>query len=173
MFIEWSDDLKIGIESIDEEHRLLILEFEKLYTLMRQGKGHSFFEELLDFLEMYIEKHIVNEEEIQRIIGYDQQEEHKMVHQMFREKVNSIVEEHKGKAVTDHDLLEINRFLHNWLSNHILVEDMKIGEFYSNLSEEEKTRIEGEIAGDSAEVPEAEEAIEVEEEPEVEDEISE
>lgn len=146
MFIEWSDKLKIGIESIDEEHRLLIEEFEQLYNLMREGKGHSFFDELLDFLETYIEKHVVNEERIQEIMGYDKSEEHKMIHQMFKAQVNSIINEHQGKDVTDHDLLEINRFLHSWLSNHILVEDMKIGEFYTRLPSEDKARIQAAMA---------------------------
>ena len=29
MFIEWNDDLKIGIDEIDEQHKRIIEEFEK------------------------------------------------------------------------------------------------------------------------------------------------
>ncbi len=128
----WQKDYEIGIEEIDAEHKMIIDSYEKLYTYMKAGKGHSYYQEIVGFLEKYVNEHFAHEEAFQERINYDNKEEHKAYHIEFKEKIGQIIKDHNEKAATDMDLIRINLFLKDWLLQHILVEDAKIGLFIKN-----------------------------------------
>lgn len=135
MAIKWSEKYRIGIDQIDEEHQEIFEEFEKLYVLMRVGAGHSFYNEVLEFLNDYIETHLKHEEDYQLSIDYPDYELHKASHDEFRNNVIQLKEDHRMKKITNADLITLNSFLQTWLVKHILVEDMKIAAFLENLKE--------------------------------------
>lgn len=126
--LEWSSDFEIGIESIDQEHRAIIENYCKLYNLMKSGKGHTFYAELLEFLTDYVDVHFKNEEWYQNEIGYDQIEAHKAKHEFFREKISAFIRE-GNQAVSNADLIKLNLFVKDWLIRHIYLEDKKIADF--------------------------------------------
>ena len=126
--LEWGTAFEIGIESIDDEHKAIIENYGKLYELMRSGKGHSFYNELLDFLTDYIEVHFENEEKFQREIGYDQYEAHKAKHDFFKEKIGDFIRA-SDQSVSNADLIKLNLFVKDWLIRHIYLEDKKIADF--------------------------------------------
>lgn len=128
--LTWSSEYEIGIEEIDTEHKLIIDNYEKLYTHMKSGKGHEYYKEIVKFMEMYINEHFAHEEALQKRINYVSQSEHKGYHDEFKSKVQNIIDSHDEKQVTNMDLIKINLFLKDWILHHILVEDTKIGEFY-------------------------------------------
>lgn len=128
MFIEWKKEYEIGVESIDAEHKSIIDEFEKLYEKMRVGEGHQIYGELVAFLEDYVNTHLEHEEAYQREVAYTGYEAHKAKHDEFR----LIVEELKTNSldqVSNLELIRINQIMKDWLINHILEEDMAIGDF--------------------------------------------
>lgn len=126
--LEWGTTFEIGIESIDDEHKAIIENYGKLYELMKSGKGHSFYSELLDFLTDYIEVHFENEEKFQREIGYDQYEAHKAKHDFFKEKIGDFIRA-SDQSVSNADLIKLNLFVKDWLIRHIYLEDKKIADF--------------------------------------------
>jgi hemerythrin len=130
---------EIGIESIDKEHKEMIDAFEELYNRMHKGLGHKYYDELLAFLDKYIDNHFVNEEKFQEEIDYPDLEEHKKLHEEFKETILAIEEKHKNKEVSDKDLIEINLTIKEWLVEHILIEDRKIGEFVKEKEEEKES----------------------------------
>lgn len=125
----WSDEFKVGIKEIDDEHKMIVDHFEKLYTLMSEGKGHQYFEELLEFLEFYIDTHFSHEEDFHAKIQYDLIQEHKALHLTFTDKIRSIIKDKKTHTVTNTDLIHMNIFIKQWLMHHILVEDKKVANF--------------------------------------------
>lgn len=127
--MQWSEEYRIGIDEIDDEHRSIIERFEKLYQLMRQGRGHEYYRDLANFLDEYVHVHLVHEEKLQEDIGYDERESHLRHHDDFRRQVRQIVANSDERIATNEDLVRINLFIGNWLRYHILVEDMKIGAF--------------------------------------------
>lgn len=127
----WNASFEIGIAAIDEEHRAIVENFEKLYLLMMSGHGHEFYAELLSFLRQYIETHFANEEAFQKSIGYDHLDEHVKRHQFFKEKILSMVDA-QTSPISNADLIKLNLFIKDWLIQHILNEDKKLGEFYKN-----------------------------------------
>lgn len=133
--LRWSDGLRIGIDEIDEEHYDIITYFEKLYSLMREGQGHDFYQELIGFLESYVSVHFDHEERLQREVGYDGLEAHMLLHAEFRQQAIDIIAQHRYQTVTNADLIQINLFVKNWLREHIMIEDMKIGAFLRRQAE--------------------------------------
>lgn len=129
--LTWNSSFEIGIPAIDGEHRAIVENFEKLYLLMMSGQGHDFYAELLDFLTHYIDTHFANEEAFQKSIGYDHMDQHMKRHQFFREKIQSLIDEQKS-PISNTDLIKLNLFIKDWLIQHILNEDKKLGEFYKN-----------------------------------------
>lgn len=125
----WDDSLSVRDDTIDQEHQMIIEKFSVLYNYMKQGLGHNYYHELLDFLQYYIETHFEHEETYQESILYPLRLEHKKLHQNFIEQVQSIIREGQNKTVTNDDLIKISLFLKNWLVHHILTEDTKISEF--------------------------------------------
>ena len=73
--LEWQPAFETGITAIDDEHKGIIMQYQKLYQMMKYGKGHSFYEELLIFLSNYISTHFAYEENFQKEIGYPQMHE--------------------------------------------------------------------------------------------------
>lgn len=128
--IGWSKDYEIGINIIDEEHKEIIEEFEKLYSLMREGKGHNFYNELIAFLERYINDHFEHEEAFQDSIDYPKKEEHYQKHLEFKQKVEDLKAKYNKEMATNYELIQVNLMVKDWLLQHILVEDMKLGEYY-------------------------------------------
>lgn len=127
--LAWQDELSVQDSTIDQEHKMIIEKFNHLYTLMKSGKGHKYYPQLLDFLNHYIETHFTNEEALQVSIGFPLYEEHKMLHKAFTNQIKTIIDHHDPKNVSNQALIAINLFLKNWLLHHILTEDVKISHF--------------------------------------------
>lgn len=127
--LSWFKDYSIGVKEIDLEHKELVEVYQRLYFLMKKGKGFEFYNEIVKFLQKYINNHFKNEEILQRKIGYNRYKEHHKIHEDFKESLRKIIAEHESKEIINEDLIQINLFLKDWLMHHILVEDHKIGEF--------------------------------------------
>lgn len=127
--LSWFKDFSVGIKEIDVAHKELFEVYQRLYQLMKKGKGVEFYNEIVKFLQKYINNHFMNEEALQQKIGYKFYEEHHKIHEDFKESLRKIIAEHQSKEITNKDLIKINLFLKDWLMHHILIEDHKIGEF--------------------------------------------
>lgn len=129
--LKWCKDYEIGIDAIDKEHKDIIEHFEKLYLLMKEGKGKEYYNDIIRFLNDYVEVHFSNEEKLQKSMNYDKYNEHKKLHDEFRSHVSEYIEKTDWHTISNKDLLSLNLFLKEWLINHIMVEDKKLGVFYN------------------------------------------
>lgn len=145
--IEWNDAFKVGHEIIDREHKEIMDNFARLYKLMREGRGHEYYSDLLFFLKEYINNHFDHEEHLLQEIGYDKIVGHKALHKRFTDKVKEIIDTHQAESVGDMELIQINLFIKKWLVHHILIEDRKIG-IFMGLYEKDTALSLPEIIGD-------------------------
>ncbi len=134
--LKWIRDFEIGVEQIDDEHREIIYNFNKLYSLMKAGKGHDYYVELLFFLKSYIVTHFAHEEKIQKDNGYPEYEQHRNLHMQFSSEVMTMEKCHVGDSATNIELIHMSLYIRDWLYHHILVEDVKVGEFIKNNAKE-------------------------------------
>ena len=124
VLMEWNDQLKLGINSIDQQHHRLIDLLNQLYDGFQSGTGKNVVGEVLDGLISYTASHFKYEEKIFDQIGYAETSAHKKEHDDLVKKVIEIQE--KYKANTENVLTqEVMAFLRSWLTGHILGTDRK------------------------------------------------
>lgn len=129
MAIEFTDSLAVGLDNIDDQHKVL---FEKVNTLLEAcsaGQGKTVILDTLEFLRDYTKEHFGDEEKYMLSINYPEYDNQKKLHTTFineLEKINDEYNESGNKLLLT---LSINSMVVKWLTNHISIEDKKIGKF--------------------------------------------
>jgi methyl-accepting chemotaxis protein len=115
--VGWSDSYKLGINSIDDQHKVLFGLINKLYHTYGKSRSKAELREVLVELLNYTKYHFGHEEKIFQRIGYAGTPKHIEQHQMFINKVNSFKEEFEKGDVSV--ALDVVHFLQDWLVSHI------------------------------------------------------
>ncbi|MGD9583275.1 MAG: bacteriohemerythrin [Lysobacterales bacterium] len=120
-FIEWSDELSVGIEEIDEQHKVLVGLLNDLNDAIREHHGNDACIGVLDRLVEYTRIHFAVEESLMRIFDFPDYENHKTEHQGLVDEVLSL----RHEIVEDHHKISFKllHFLKMWLTQHILGSD--------------------------------------------------
>ena len=127
-FVEWNDELSIGIPQVDGEHQNLVAILNLLDEAIQKGKGTRVMGEILTQLVEYTAIHFESEERLMSEAGYPDLEYHKRLHRQLVEKVEKF---HLKFTVSGQRISRVMmEFLKYWLSNHILVDDTAFGEFF-------------------------------------------
>ncbi|PWB55393.1 MAG: hemerythrin [Nitrosomonadales bacterium] len=119
--LKWNEDLRIGIDEIDEQHKALVVLLNQLHTAIHEKHGASACMETLDKLVEYTRVHFTVEESLMRILGYPDYASHLESH----EKLIAQVVELQGKLKSGRANIsfELLHFLRGWLSHHIMETD--------------------------------------------------
>lgn len=128
---EFTDDCKIGIEQLDEEHRHLFELLNRVHTLVNTDYQDDYYQNIKGIiaeLDDYAEQHFANEEAYMEQIRDPELILQRSQHAFFREKVlmldlANIDEFEEQRRV----LTELVNFLAKWLYRHILSSDILIG----------------------------------------------
>jgi hemerythrin len=127
MLIEWSDELSVGIQEIDEQHKVLVGLVNEMDEAIRQHHGSEVTAEILQRLAEYTKIHFAVEESLFRIFDYPGYEEHKKQHdELIREVLELQNKVNSGKKSVSFQLLH---FLKMWLTQHILDSDKEYGPY--------------------------------------------
>jgi len=129
MGIEWRESLSIGVEAIDNQHKELLLRFDRLLTACQAGQGAKELKKLQTFLREYVHTHFRDEEELQRLHGYPDYDAHYAQHLYFIEQIDKLEAETSLDGVSTHHVVETNNMLLKWLLNHISKVDKELGSF--------------------------------------------
>jgi hemerythrin len=129
MGIQWRDSLAIGVEAIDNQHKELLLRFDRLLNACHAGQGIEELKRLQVFLEEYVHTHFNDEEALQRLHHYPAYEAHRSEHLYFIEQLNKLKSETQLEGVSTHHVVETNNMLLKWLVNHISKIDVELGIF--------------------------------------------
>lgn len=134
MTLNWSDDLAVNIDKIDQQHKELINKINELFLACKEGKGSQVLNDIISFLEKYVVFHFSTEENYMKVYNYPDIDKHRNEHKYFIETFNKIKEEYLIKNEILMATLKLNDLLIKWLINHIKKTDKKIGEFISSKS---------------------------------------
>lgn len=127
-FIEWTEDLSVGVQEIDEQHKVLVGLLNKLYEaiILRQDNSKT-IHSIVNELNQYTIIHFAVEESLMRIFDYPLYEEHKRHHQELTKQVADLRSKlQNNETAISMDLLN---FLRHWLTEHIMGDDKKYGPF--------------------------------------------
>ncbi|GAB1394353.1 hypothetical protein MASR1M60_25170 [Rhodocyclaceae bacterium] len=128
----WRDDFATGVAEIDEQHMILVHTLNEAATKLKHDTSQETLEQITQDLLSYALYHFETEEELMQQYGYvetgdDAAEQHLSQHRAFSAKVVSVRDSLKsGMKIASNELLD---FLNNWLVNHILNTDKKLGAF--------------------------------------------
>jgi hemerythrin len=124
----WKESLRIGVNSIDEQHKELFEKTDELLCAV-QGDGEDKKQKCVSailFLKDYAVRHFADEEAYQRFIGYRDYDLHKKMH----EKFVAVVLEHERKMLAsdfdDRDVKAFTGMLMAWILHHVSDADQKI-----------------------------------------------
>ena len=126
--IEWSAELSVGIDSIDEQHKKLVNMINALNDAMLTGSSNELLGKIFTGLAAYTQKHFAYEENMFAEYGYSNSEAHKRQHSELIAQVielkESFIENPQGTISAD-----LMLFLKRWLTNHIMRTDKEYSEF--------------------------------------------
>lgn len=122
-FVEWSNELSVGIEEIDAQHQVLVDLLNQIHDAIQQRHGVEVTQDIVQRLGEYTRVHFAVEESLMRILHYPDYMRHKEEHEklirqlhIFSDKFNT------GKASISYELAY---FLKTWLTKHIMEVDKR------------------------------------------------
>lgn len=125
---EWQEEYKIGVDVIDKEHQRLFKIINKIFAFKDEEKSSQWAcQEGIKFFKGHTLKHFADEEAYMSSIGYKGLEQHKRIHQGFRENTLPALEQELEQA--DYSSDAVDHFLGvcaGWLIGHTLTEDLSI-----------------------------------------------
>jgi hemerythrin-like metal-binding protein len=117
----WTDNLSVGVESIDNQHTVLFNTINELHAAMMKDKARSIVGELLGRLLAYTRNHFSTEEALMEDANYAGLAIHRIEHRKLTKQVEWFVARYQQGDLTLS--LELADFLSDWLKNHIQKED--------------------------------------------------
>ena len=127
--IAWSREYELGNDFVDSQHKRLFELVNNIGKSCLEGEDINTLSKTLDFLLQYTVQHFSDEEALQIKYNFPEYEYHKKLHDEFEATIIEKVSEFKDKGSTKDLIDTVNEIVIIWLVNHILKEDMKIGEY--------------------------------------------
>lgn len=130
--LEWNDTMLTGVDQIDAQHKILVDTLIQVQTKLSGNPGDPLFDEITRDLLAYAIYHFDTEEKLMQQHAYadaapDDMAAHLTQHRRFSEQVVALrAEARKSKPGSRDTLLA---FLRNWLVNHIMSSDQRLGRF--------------------------------------------
>jgi len=123
MHIKWRPDYELGIAKIDIQHMRLVGFINRMADVKNEKKGRDTMETVFTGLVDYCNYHFTIEEVAMKAHGFPGYENHKAQHKLFTQTIKKYKKDYLSG--NDQFLTETIEYLHNWLIEHITVEDRK------------------------------------------------
>lgn len=121
----WSERLSVGIEQIDDDHKVLIALLDRASARgLSEEEVDGIIAELIDYT-LY---HFRHEEAIMEACGYLNLEDHRTTHRKLTARAEEFAEQWR-KDRSDEVIQDLLDFLRTWLVEHIMTEDAEIQAF--------------------------------------------
>jgi hemerythrin len=127
--IEWTKNLSVGVELIDDQHKTWFKHLNDLATAIETRGGATKVANTLQFLIEYTDFHFSAEEKKMDETRYPGTEVHKARHEELRKTLARLVEDFSEEGPTNELAGSIGTFLGNWLVLHIENVDTPLGQF--------------------------------------------
>lgn len=122
-FFSWSEEMSVGVDLIDSDHRALIRLINELHEAFEEDDDMALPGDTFGRLIDYIDHHFLREEAVMEASGYPTASQHKAEHGRFTHEIRYIQDRYvRGEDTKAVD--ELLTFLKTWLRRHILVDDM-------------------------------------------------
>lgn len=121
--IKWEKKYSVGIQKIDEEHKMMVDLINQACDSAELMEADDATAELLQSMRVYAERHFATEESFMREYGFAAMDDHVQKHNLFRERVAAAIARDKH----DVDPYNVFQFLRDWFHGHVLSDDKALG----------------------------------------------
>lgn len=129
MKLQWDKHLSVGVDEIDQQHKLLIDKFNEFMLACKEERGYDEVYRLFTFLDVYVVTHFADEERLMQRAGYPDYAKHREKHLEFRSEVTSFKERLESEGPTQLFVTSAGLLMTGWLIEHISGMDRAIGRF--------------------------------------------
>jgi len=133
MSIEWTPNLSVGVKHIDDQHKIWFEKANALFEAGKERRAKEFISTMLNFLDEYTKQHFRDEEAYMEEIHYPEIEAQKKAHANFINDLAKLKSDYDNAGGNILVILNANKMVIDWLTNHIKTMDKKIGDYVKTL----------------------------------------
>ena len=122
-YLEWSADLDVQVEEMNDEHRTLIGLMNKFHELSQQESNRLQANRALEELGSFTVEHFTHEEKVMAAMKFPDLERHAAIHKKLLSELDKHVAAYRESGNSE----ELLMFLKVWLKAHIKGIDTKYG----------------------------------------------
>lgn len=134
--IEWDEQLSMGVEEVDNQHKELIRIANVLLKAVENKRETRILENVIRRLREYTVFHFNSEETLMEKVSYPKRGEHAQAHNSLKNKVKKYQRVIYKKETLDPE--RVLKFLKIWLLKHILEKDRDFANFLHGQQEAPK-----------------------------------
>jgi hemerythrin len=125
---EWDQaTMSTGLDDIDAEHKQLISWMDDLIDYMKEGRGRTQIEPLLDKLQGYTGTHFAHEEKCMAQYQCPVAGSNVLAHKKFVAMVANLRTEYAAEGPTSLLVMDLQHELLTWFTSHIKGTDTQLG----------------------------------------------
>ncbi len=124
--MKWKDEYTIGIEPIDEQHKMLFQMVGDFQAVLNEGKGERTYGLLLGTLDYYARSHFGIEEQCMKQSRCPVAEKNKDAHSKLIETLSGFQNQYHASGYDHAEASRLVDTLEQWLANHICRIDMHL-----------------------------------------------
>ena len=126
---KWTEDLSVGVDAIDAQHKELFATADALLVAVERGEGQGDVTKVIVFLEEYVGNHFQMEEMYMKRYNYLDSPSHKSEHPASTQDFSDPRQELDNDGVTPELTVRLADRIGEWLANHIGQMDKALGTF--------------------------------------------
>lgn len=128
MALNFPEELKIGVQEVDDQHRSLYAQINRLHDAMRSHQLEQ-VAETLEFMARYASEHFAAEERLMIEAGYPGFPDHLARHGQFKTDLKRWRERFAREGATASLVVDLSSWFTAWLRDHIRHVDAKMAAF--------------------------------------------
>lgn len=130
--IQWKDEFKIGIQSVDHEHRGLIELINQLHDKLAKNADRDTIADFLGEIHALIAAHFALEEKEMLEMAYDEFDEHKEDHEALLDQIRDMMDELEQDRTGD-VMRTLGERLNSWFTEHFRTRDARLHAFLASF----------------------------------------
>lgn len=132
MVVKWTDELSVGVEEIDRQHKELLKRINDLLYALCHGKERGDISNLVKLLEDEVAAHFRSEEAIMAGHNYPGLQVHQAEHIRLIREFDEMKGELESAGTSLSLVLQVQNNAVEWFTKHISTLDKGIGEFLND-----------------------------------------
>jgi hemerythrin len=130
--MKWTQDMSVGIETIDAQHRELFKRINDLLQAIKEHRCKTEIDGTIKFLDDYARFHFSEEEKDMKEAGYGGLENHRKHHAVYLSNIKDLKElasQPRIQGMSYELSVTTNQVVVDWIVDHIMKIDKQFGEF--------------------------------------------